>query len=41
MGFKDSDQNSELRALASVSTPDLGIDPHDCLAAEPSDPCVQ
>jgi glucose-6-phosphate 1-dehydrogenase len=40
MGFKDSDQNSELRALASVSTPDLGIDPHDCLAAEPSDPCT-
>ena len=34
------DNNSELKASASVSTPDLGIDPHDCLAVEPSDPCT-
>jgi glucose-6-phosphate 1-dehydrogenase len=34
------DNNSEIKASASVSTPDLGIDPHDCLAAEPSDPCT-
>jgi len=40
MESNDSNQNSELRATASVSTPDLGIDPQECLAAEPSDPCT-
>ena len=40
MESNDSDQNSELRATAAVSTPDLGIDPQECLAAEPRDPCT-
>ena len=40
MKSKGSDNNSKLKASASVSTPDLGIDPHDCLAVEPSDPCT-
>jgi glucose-6-phosphate 1-dehydrogenase len=40
MATNDSNQNTELKATASVSTPDLGIDPQACLAAEPSDPCT-
>jgi len=40
MATNDSDQNTELKAMASVSTPDLGIDPQTCLAADPSDPCT-
>jgi glucose-6-phosphate 1-dehydrogenase len=40
MATKGSDPNSELKVSASVSTPDLGIDPLDCLAVEPSDPCT-
>ncbi len=33
-------QSTELKASASVSTPDLGIGPQECLTAEPSDPCT-
>ena len=40
MELNDSDQITELKATASVSTPDLGIDPQECLAAEPRDPCT-
>lgn len=40
MATTGSNQNPELKATASVSTPDLGIDPQECLAAEPRDPCT-
>jgi glucose-6-phosphate 1-dehydrogenase len=40
MKSTDADQNTELRATASVSTPDLGVDPQACLAAQPTDPCT-
>jgi glucose-6-phosphate 1-dehydrogenase len=40
MESKDSDQNTELKTMASVSTPDLGIDPQECLSTEPSEPCT-
>jgi glucose-6-phosphate 1-dehydrogenase len=40
MAINGSDQNSELKATASVSTPDLGLDPQECLYPEPSDPCT-
>ncbi len=40
METNGSDQNAELKSLATVRTPDLGIDPQACLAAEPSDPCT-
>jgi len=35
-----SNQNSERMALASVSTPDLGIDSGKCLAPQQSEPCI-
>jgi len=31
---------SEFAATASVTTPDLGIDPGECVAPEPTDPCT-
>jgi len=40
MESKGSNPNSELKATASVSAPDLGVDPQDCLIVEPSDPCT-
>ena len=40
MATKDSNQNKELKAIASVTTPNLGVDPQECLAADPSDPCT-
>jgi glucose-6-phosphate 1-dehydrogenase len=40
MGTNDSNQYTELKAMASVTTPDLGLDPQDCLSADPSDPCT-
>ena len=40
MATNGSKQISELKTMASVSTPDLGIDPQDCLAVKPSDPCT-
>ena len=40
METKDSNQNTELKALASVTTPDLGIAPDECVATEPIDPCT-
>ncbi len=35
-----SKQNTERMALASVSTPDLGIDSGECLAPQQSEPCI-
>ncbi len=35
-----STQNLEHRAQASVTTPDLGLDPAECVAPEPTDPCT-
>jgi glucose-6-phosphate 1-dehydrogenase len=35
-----SKQNTELAALATVRAPDLGIDPAECIAPEPTDPCT-
>ena len=35
-----ANQNTERMALASVSTPDLGIDPGECLTPQRSDPCT-
>jgi glucose-6-phosphate 1-dehydrogenase len=35
-----SNQNTELKALASVTAPDLGIAPDECVATEPIDPCT-
>ena len=35
-----SNQNTELKATASVTTPDLGIAPDECVATEPIDPCT-
>jgi glucose-6-phosphate 1-dehydrogenase len=35
-----SNKNTERTALASVSTPDLGIDPAECVALEHTDPCT-
>ena len=29
-----------LKTKASVTAPDLGINPQDCLAAEPGEPCT-
>ena len=40
MTTTNSDPTTELKTTATVSAPDLGIDPDDCLAAEPSDPCT-
>jgi glucose-6-phosphate 1-dehydrogenase len=40
MTTNDSNPTTELKTMATVSTPDLGIDPLDCLAAEPNDPCT-
>jgi len=40
MATTGSNQNTELKARASVSAPDLGVDPQDCLTVEPSDPCT-
>ena len=36
----NSKQNAARTALASVSAPDLGIDPAECVAPEPTDPCT-
>jgi len=36
----DSNQSSELAATASVTAPDLGLGPSECVAPEPSDPCT-
>ena len=35
-----SNQNSERMALASVSTPELGIDSGECQATQHSEPCI-
>jgi len=35
-----SNQNSELKARASVTTPDLGVVPTECVAPESTDPCT-
>ena len=35
-----NNQDSERTALASVFTPDLGIDPSECVAPERTDPCT-
>jgi glucose-6-phosphate 1-dehydrogenase len=35
-----SNQYSELQARASVTAPDLGIDPMECVAPELTDPCT-
>ena len=40
MNNTDSNPNSELKARASVTTPDLGLDPTECVAPEPTDPCT-
>ena len=40
MEFKGPNQNTEIKATASVSAPDLGVDPQDCLTVEPGDPCT-
>ena len=36
----DSREIKELAATASVTTPDLGLDPTACVAPEPTDPCT-
>lgn len=33
-------ENSDMETIASVSVPDLGIDPRECLLPERSDPCT-
>jgi glucose-6-phosphate 1-dehydrogenase len=35
-----SNQNTEPAALASVTAPDLGLGPTECVAPEPTDPCT-
>ena len=40
MATTGSNQNTELKATASVTTPDLGIAPDECVATEPIDPCT-
>ena len=35
-----SNQNTDRTALSSVTTPDLCIDPAECVAPEPTDPCT-
>ena len=36
----NSTQNTELRALAAATAPDLGINSAECVAPEPTDPCT-
>ena len=40
MGNSSSNQNTSRKALSSVTVPDLGIDPTECVAPEPTDPCT-
>ena len=40
MNKTDSNQNSELKTRVSATAPDLKVDPAECAAPEPTDPCT-